>query len=281
MSVLAIGAAIALRGVTPSEKLLLLVLANYANPETGECYPSQRRLADDTGLTDRTIRTVFKALEDKGLVDRSERRRDDGSRRSDVIVLRLEQPEMISGGAEIDRKANRKPFPGGAETVSGKAEIISALETSPNRQEEPPIASAIGRARGSRRCPADWMPDQKTFNVGVSAGLSAADITAELTKFRDHEFAKPKTEWAATFRNWLRTAAEGKQRNERNRNSGSGAVASDPRRANTDARRNAWVDLAQERDGAGFGGLDQHGTGGRIAGRLPSRPAQFDAGEPA
>jgi hypothetical protein len=32
------------------------------------------------------------------------------------------------------------------------------------------------------------------------------DLLAEERKFRDHEFAKGKTDWLATWRNWMREA---------------------------------------------------------------------------
>ena len=116
MSVQAITAAMALRSTSPSEKLLLLVLANYAD-ENMRCWPSQRRLADDTGLTDRTIRKLLSDMEQRGIIARTERQRDDGSRASDVIVLRFE-------GAQIS---------GGAEMVSG----LTTFEPSPEPSKEP------------------------------------------------------------------------------------------------------------------------------------------------
>jgi len=113
MSVQAISAALALRGVSSSEKLLLLALANYAD-ESMRCWPSQVRLAEDTCLTDRTVRALLAALEGRGLVSRKEQRRRDGSRASDLITLHLQQPETISGGAEI---------------ASGGPEVVSGLTT--------------------------------------------------------------------------------------------------------------------------------------------------------
>ena len=239
MSVRAIDAVINLRGVSSSEKLVLLVLANYASPETGECFPSQRRFADDTGLTDRTLRNVFKALEDKGLMQRQERRRPNGSRRSDLIVLTFEgvtrQPETIS--------ACRPAQP---EMVSGKAETVSALEPSGNRQKKPtPVG--VGRARASRRCPSTYQPSDDLLVWSVSQGHPADLIEVELPKFRDHEFRSPRSDWDAAFRNWLRTSKG--DRHERSRQTDHQAAgASDPRRANTDARRSAWADLAHERE---------------------------------
>jgi len=44
--------------------------------------------------------------------------------------------------------------------------------------------------------------------VGAAEGFTPGEIERELAKFRDHEFAVPKTDADAAFRRWLRTAAE-------------------------------------------------------------------------
>jgi hypothetical protein len=40
------------------------------------------------------------------------------------------------------------------------------------------------------------------------AGTLGVDLAGELAKFRDHEFAKPKTDADAAFRTWLRNASQ-------------------------------------------------------------------------
>lgn len=135
MSVQAITAAMAIRNASPSEKLLLLVLANYAD-EHMRCWPSQRRLADDTCLTDRTIRKLLSDLEQRGIITRTERQRDDGSRASDVIHLRFDGAP-ISGGAEMVSGGVRKQLPGGAEMVSGLTTFEPSTEPSKDTDGEP------------------------------------------------------------------------------------------------------------------------------------------------
>lgn len=54
MSVCATQATWELKNVTPSQKLLLLTLADRAD-ESGECWPSLRRIQEDTGLNRKTI----------------------------------------------------------------------------------------------------------------------------------------------------------------------------------------------------------------------------------
>ena len=69
------------RGLTPAQKLLLLSLADRAE-EDHTCWPSLRRLAADTGLTDRGIQKILAELETRGLI-----RRDMRAGKSTVYTL--------------------------------------------------------------------------------------------------------------------------------------------------------------------------------------------------
>jgi hypothetical protein len=60
------------------------------------------------------------------------------------------------------------------------------------------------RARRSRKCPASFEPDRA---FALSA-LSDLDVEAELARFRDHEFREPRSDWDATWRNWIRTCKD-------------------------------------------------------------------------
>lgn len=60
------------------ERLVLLALADAANDD-GTCYPSAERLGKKAGLGERQVRKHLTALEERGLVSRTRRRRSDGS----------------------------------------------------------------------------------------------------------------------------------------------------------------------------------------------------------
>jgi DNA-binding MarR family transcriptional regulator len=124
MSVQAIALSLKAQGLKPSEKLLLLALANYAD-DAMKCWPSHKTLASDTGLSQRTILTTFKRLEDAGLLVREARSRNDGSRSSDIITLKLGGETISPRGATISPRG---------ETVSGGGETVAYLTTF-----EPPI----------------------------------------------------------------------------------------------------------------------------------------------
>jgi len=57
---------------SPTEKLVLLALADHANDKTGLCFPSIDTLATKTGFSGRTISKAITALEGQGLLQRNE-----------------------------------------------------------------------------------------------------------------------------------------------------------------------------------------------------------------
>lgn len=204
MSVQAITKALALAGISPSEKLVLLVLANYAD-ERLECWPSQVVLAADTCMTDRGVRKILAALEERGMVSRLERRRGDGYRAADLIRLNFDvSPERRS---EEPRSAEQiSPEPESILTGTGFPAVRHVKEPS-----EEPSPSGEGRrratARKSSRCPPTFRPSLAAASIATDLGLSDADLAGELAQFRDHEFRSPRSDWDAAFRNWLRKAS--------------------------------------------------------------------------
>jgi hypothetical protein len=59
------------------------------------------------------------------------------------------------------------------------------------------------KAQRWRRVPSDWEPNAAHLQLAVELNV---DFKLELAKLRDHEFAQPKSDADATFRNWLRGA---------------------------------------------------------------------------
>ena len=108
MSVQAITAALAIKGVTSSEKLLLIVLANYADEEM-KCWPSHSRLSAETCLSQRQVLRVFAQLEAKSLLSRKARHVKN-MRTTDMITLCLggdtmsQRGDTVSGGVGTPRR---------------------------------------------------------------------------------------------------------------------------------------------------------------------------------
>lgn len=150
MSVQAITWALDYPARSVTEKVILLVLANYAN-EYGISWPSQRTLAEQSACTDRTVRTILHRFEAWGVVRRIARRRGNGSRQSDMILLagfegrKPAPPGMLEGGDDGPGEQaeepsacapNRKAFPGAKRKgLPHPPDPASALDTSKTRKD--------------------------------------------------------------------------------------------------------------------------------------------------
>jgi len=93
MSVQAIAWAMQQKVGSPTGKILLICLANYANAQN-VCWHSQDTISKETELGERATRDWLKKLERQGYIRRQRRNRADGSRTSDLIRICLErQPD--------------------------------------------------------------------------------------------------------------------------------------------------------------------------------------------
>jgi Helix-turn-helix domain len=108
MSIQALAAALKVQGVSPTEKLILLVLANYAD-EAFRCWPSQAQVGRDSCLSERCIRGALAQLEQKARITRTARYREDKGRLSDLIHLVCLYPANSSGGPEAGARTPPAP----------------------------------------------------------------------------------------------------------------------------------------------------------------------------
>jgi DNA-binding transcriptional ArsR family regulator len=164
------------------KKFTLVALAAYADGE-GTCFPGQKRLASDTSQSDRAVRTHLASLEEDGLLKRSHRQRQDGSRTSDQYTLNMGfvQPEMNSAREE----SNRKTLSLQPETDSGLTSFEPVSETlvgggsarDPERIHER-CCEIIGVSREKRMSFATSMTVRQWLNGGVDPEI---DIYPTLT----------------------------------------------------------------------------------------------------
>lgn len=198
MSLKAMTCAMALRGVTASEKLLLLALANYAD-ENMTCFPSQKRLAADACLSPRTVLKLLSDLEERRMISRDRRHRPDGSRSSDSITLHFAGSlgEAIAVGTEITAVGVVKPLQGGGEVVAPLTSFEPVNE--PERED----LGAAPRKRGSKFVPTSWEPKPAHVLKAQTLGL---DLHEQAAAFRDFEFRDAKSDFDLAFHRWLRNA---------------------------------------------------------------------------
>ena len=170
MSVQAIAWAIE-QELTPGAKLTLILLANRADEE-GHCWSSQERLAQDGGQGVSTVRRHLFDLEAAGLIERTRRRRRDGTWSSDDIRLSVcggwpaksagwHPPLDLSGGtiAQIEsyHRSNRPSLKSSGGTIARfeqgtvKASLASrAEESSSLRSDSSSCPSSSYAGAGTR-----------------------------------------------------------------------------------------------------------------------------------
>ncbi|NIQ10470.1 MAG: helix-turn-helix domain-containing protein, partial [candidate division Zixibacteria bacterium] len=73
--------------LSPSETLVLLVLANFTNDETGECWPSIKRLSKMTKLSRRSVLRAISKLEERGEVKIKRRTGESGVKQPSRYII--------------------------------------------------------------------------------------------------------------------------------------------------------------------------------------------------
>lgn len=189
----------------PSGKVLLYALANYAD-EHGRCWPSQKRLAEDTELSDRSIRTWIGKLAEMGLLCVEKEAR--GRSHPAVIVLNLAAaerrkqlpPENISAGNSCAKR--RKLVQEKAETGSAPYKEEPSLE---------PSLEPSGARKRATRLPEGWRPSGEDWQYGLDLGLTSDECERLLRDMKDWSATAPagkKLDWSRTWQVWVRREAD-------------------------------------------------------------------------
>ena len=259
MSVQAITSALAMTGISSNEKYLLIVLANYADAEF-RCWPSIKRLCDDTGMSERTVQRCFKALVEAGIIRRSERKRQDGSRTSDLLTLVFEGGVKLAprgakrdtGGRQSDAKAPSDWHPGGvtvAPLTTFEPTIEPSIEPSLNRAREFGEEFALFWSEYPMQIDEDdarkayALARKRASFETILRGLAHAKATSP--RWRDGKIPDPK--------NWL----EKDKWNDKFRAVSAAAQKQSARQENLRRAYNASADLIARGDGdIGGGGYD-------------------------
>lgn len=66
--------------------------------------------------------------------------------------------------------------------------------------------------RPAKRAPKDFEASESILDFGRRHAFSESEILNEIAAFKDHTFASAKTDWDATFRNWLRKSEQWKSK---------------------------------------------------------------------
>lgn len=218
-------------------KLLLIVLADYANDE-GMAWPSVKTMAEETEKSERSIQLLLRKLEQMRLIRKGDQklvakyakgRRPvvyklfPTAKKSETTVNATVErgethftPETGCTGETHFTPRVKPTSPHGCNPLhpTGETHFVSGVKpTSPKPSQEPSIEPSRESTRANKtdttrlQALANLTPDQSHRQLADEIGL---DLDAELAKFRDHAIAGGHlpADPAAAFRNWLRRGRE-------------------------------------------------------------------------
>jgi hypothetical protein len=194
------------------DRLVLLSLANHAD-ERDECWPSHACIAHESGLSVDQVKRCLRQLEKDGRVVRVVNAAPDDriprDRRPNLyrLTMTIEKPswrQVRDGGADTS------PPRGGGSRADGGADHArtGGRERHPEPSEEP-SEEAGARKKRATAISASFAVDE-SMRTWAAEKAPEVDLTAETEKFVDYWLGRGKAmkDWAATWRNWIRRAAQ-------------------------------------------------------------------------
>jgi biotin operon repressor len=204
--------------LTASSFQVGILLLKRFNSALGYAWPSQARLAEETGLNRTTVTRAWQQLQTYGYFEVQECK---GRGHTNHYV-----PEF-AGCSEID-EAVHTDLGDGLHTKGCMPanKRMNAFDKTPSMN---PFKDSVGRrarARdrptevyitknrgkdGATLLPGDWKPGKREIAYAENAGFRGRKLVREIEKFKDHWAAAEhgrKRDWCAMFRTWIRRAAE-------------------------------------------------------------------------
>ncbi|MCA3080408.1 MAG: helix-turn-helix domain-containing protein [Rhodocyclaceae bacterium] len=197
MSISALNWAFGMRGVSVSQKVVLISLANFSD-ENGYSFPSMKTIADMSCMSESSVRRALSEMCAQGILTVEKRFRADGSQTSSGYFLVITPPVNLT-----PPPCTVTPPPVTADTPYNHHITTTLIDTG---------VSISSNKRGSR-ISENWKPSQDDYNQALHVGLTVEQIDHEANKFRDYWISKAgkdavKLNWSATWRNWCRTAKD-------------------------------------------------------------------------
>jgi DNA-binding MarR family transcriptional regulator len=120
-------------GLKPAAKIVLYWLADHHNESTGACFPSLKTLAQECEMDVASIKRHLANLEASGLIQRTQRQRENGSQTSTQYTLHFAEPLAQNAPAPSAKCAtplaqNNTPLNLGIYNLGNEQDISCALD---------------------------------------------------------------------------------------------------------------------------------------------------------
>jgi|TARA_X000001388_G_scaffold57734_1_gene42980 biotin operon repressor len=90
--------------ITTSEKMILILLSDNANDETGECWPSQKYLADRAGMSRQNVNLIINRLREKGHIS-FEHRKGEKGQTSNIYKINTVSSQLTPPVKSVDTES--------------------------------------------------------------------------------------------------------------------------------------------------------------------------------
>lgn len=210
----------------PTTRHVLLCLANYADKNGRGAFPSVASLTQDTGLSERTVRTHLRILESLGVIREGNRavayawadRKDRVPMCYDIVMSSL-KPALEVAEERGEADAPRENGTGGSSQQNGgqmttERGAAAAPNPSPNHQgTEEQLQREAESADGRLRFPMteEWQPNPEDLAAQTRLmGIPVEAVTAEVVGcFKAHYVALPdiahtSKRWANELAKWIK-----------------------------------------------------------------------------
>lgn len=198
MSIQAIDWAISFDAENATEKAVLFMLANYADGD-GNCFPGQQNIAKQAACSERSVRRVLDSLEERGIISREERRRRDGSRTSDAIVLAaFVQAANLAGSQSATGqpvKTNRPICHNQPATVTGLTSFEPSGDTAAARDSSSEVSDKLFEAVGDKMHPHGGIVIGPILEL-IANGVDLETDILPVVRARAERMTRPVRSWA-------------------------------------------------------------------------------------
>lgn len=206
---------------SPITRSVLRVLADHAGQDQS-CYLRTRLIAAETEASESSVRKSLATLVERGLIRVYERYDRTGKRIANRYQLLIDGRETPPPDAEDwadvrQQQTEEDPLPGGGAPSCGGGSTLSHTEGLPDKEatsSEAPPKGAAERPKLATRISENYIPDENMRAWFADEQLHRViDVRTEHAKFVDYFLGAPgekgrKRDWPATWRNWMRRAAE-------------------------------------------------------------------------
>lgn len=200
---------------------LMIALADRADNEGRDCYPTISWLAERMERSDRMVRRGLKRLLDQGYIVRGDQEKVSHYRSDrrpvvyNIVMARRDNPDVSErGDTSVTPSASRGDTfgihgvtPDVLQTVPNSLQELTGTGNEPADVDPAPSPAPKKPTKRAHPLPDDWAPTEAHEELASKLRL---DVNHEADVFRDHAVANGRQQkvWDAAFSMWLRNSSK-------------------------------------------------------------------------